>query len=61
MGKPRRRYFISYSHPSGFGNTEVRTDYDLDYYDHRNSIQKEIAEKENLECVIILFYKKLPA
>ena len=50
-----KRYFVSYSHKTGFGHAivEIKKDFNL------TEIKKRIMKKWKVEDIIILFFKRL--
>jgi hypothetical protein len=54
-----KKYFVSYSHNGGFGNSEISGDIDIDSIKDIRKLQNHIAEHFGAEGIIILFYKEL--
>jgi hypothetical protein len=53
------KYFISYAYDKGFGNVEMITNYKIKNYMQIKSNQITISKKENIDGVIILYWKKI--
>ena len=52
-------YFVSYSHPDGFGHSEITMDFGIQDFDDIKNIKKVIEEETGKSDVIIINYKKL--
>jgi hypothetical protein len=51
------KYFISYSHPNGFGRCEITRDTEIKGIDDILGIEKAIRENSNLGIVVIQNYR----
>lgn len=54
------KYFVSYSHSSGFGCTVVKTNYDIDSYDNILEIIDKLQKNDTAKNIIILNIQRLP-
>jgi hypothetical protein len=53
------KYFMSYAYTKGFGSSEMITNYKLKTYEQIKSNQVTISKKENIDGVIILYWKRI--
>jgi hypothetical protein len=54
----RYRYFISYAHQAGYGNTELHRDQPISSHDDVATIGNQIAARNNLTWACVLNFQQ---